>query len=417
MGFKLRTSTAIIAACLSFATATVQAGDVEVLHWWTSGGEAKSVVELKNMLKAKGDGWKDFAVAGGGGENAMTVLKARVVSGNAPTAAQIKGPSIQEWGNEGVLANIDSVAKAGKWDNLLPPVVANTMKYKGNYVAAPVNVHRVNWMWVNKAALDKVGAKAPSTWKEFFEVADKLQKAGFVAVGHGGQPWQDATLFESIALGVLGPADYNKAFVKLDAATLSGPKMAEALETFRKVKPYIDKNSPGRDWNIATGMVIKGEAVMQFMGDWAKGEFTAAKKQPGQDYMCLAAPGTADSFTYNIDSFVFFKQKNKDSEKAQFDLASTIMEPKFQEIFNLNKGSIPARLNMNQAPFDACAKKSMDDFVRTAKTNTLVPSFAHGMAMPSAAQGSMVDVLSAYFNSSMPTKEALEKLVKASHAK
>ena len=76
---------------------TAQAGEVEVLHWWTSGGEAKSVGELKKIMQGKGHTWKDFAVAGGGGDNAMTVLKSRVVAGNPPAAAQIKGPAIQEW--------------------------------------------------------------------------------------------------------------------------------------------------------------------------------------------------------------------------------------------------------------------------------------------------------------------------------
>ena len=100
MKFKvMQLSISLAAVCL---VGQVYAADVEVLHWWTSGGEAKSVAELKKMIEAKGDKWKDFAVAGGGGENAMTVLKSRVVSGNAPTAAQIKGPSIQEWGEEGV---------------------------------------------------------------------------------------------------------------------------------------------------------------------------------------------------------------------------------------------------------------------------------------------------------------------------
>jgi glucose/mannose transport system substrate-binding protein len=124
------------AAVLSVAA---HAGEVEVLHYWTSGGEAKSAAALKATLQGKGHTWKDFAVAGGGGDNAMTVLKSRVVSGNAPAAAQIKGPALQEWAAEGVLANIDDVAKAEKWDSLLPPVVANVMKYKGNYIAAPVN--------------------------------------------------------------------------------------------------------------------------------------------------------------------------------------------------------------------------------------------------------------------------------------
>ena len=104
MKLKKLTSAVIAATALVWVAQTSQAAEVEVLHWWTSGGEAKSVAELKKMMEAKGDTWKDFAVSGGGGENAMTVLKSRVVAGNPPTAAQIKGPSIQEWGAEGVLA-------------------------------------------------------------------------------------------------------------------------------------------------------------------------------------------------------------------------------------------------------------------------------------------------------------------------
>lgn len=405
----------LLAAAIGLAcTGTAMAGQVEVLHWWTSGGEARSVTALKGMLQAKGDTWKDFAVAGGGGENAMTVLKARVVSGHAPTAAQIKGPAIQEWGAEGVLANIDALAVSGGWDKLLPPVVANTMKYEGHYVAAPVNVHRVNWMWVNKGIFDKLGLKVPTTWPQLLADADKIQKAGYVAIAHGGQPWQDATLFESVALGVGGADFYRKAFVQRDQATLTGPTMIKVFDTFRQTKKFIDKDAPGRDWNLATGMVINGKAAMQFMGDWAKGEFTAANKKPGTDYVCADAPGTANTFTYNIDSFVFFQQGGDEAQKSQLNLAATIMDPKFQELFNLNKGSIPARLGMSQTPFDACAQKSMNDFVATSKKGTLVPSFAHGMALPSSAAGAVTDVISAFFNSTtMTSKEAATKLAAA----
>ncbi|MBP8271819.1 MAG: carbohydrate ABC transporter substrate-binding protein, partial [Sphaerotilus sp.] len=266
-----------VAAGLTMAGLS-QAGEVEVLHWWTSGGEAKAASALKATLQGKGHTWKDFAVAGGGGDSAMTVLKSRVVSGNAPAAAQIKGPSLQEWAAEGVLANIDDVAKAEKWDSLLPPVVANVMKYKGNYIAAPVNVHRVNWLWANPEAFKKAGAKVPTSWDEFFVAADKLKAAGIIPIAHGGQNWQDFTTFESVALGVGGAEFYKKALVQLDQASLKSPTMEKVLTTFKKVHSYTDKNAPGRDWNLATAMVIKGEAGMQLMGDWAKGEFIAAGK-------------------------------------------------------------------------------------------------------------------------------------------
>lgn len=403
-----------LAACGLMGAPLAQAGEVEVLHWWTSGGEAKAAAALKQSMQEKGHTWKDFAVAGGAGDAAMTVLKSRVVSGNAPAAAQIKGPSIQEWAREGVLANMDGVAKANKWDELLPKAIADGLKYKGNYVAAPVNVHRVNWLWTNPEAFKKAGAKVPTSWDEFFAAAEALKKAGVVPVAHGGQNWQDFTTFETVVLGVGGPDFYKKTLVQLDPASMKSATMEKVLSTFKRIKTYTDKNAPGRDWNLATAMVIKGEAGMQFMGDWAKGEFLAANKVPGKDFGCVPAPGTAKAYTYNVDSFALFKLKNEANQKAQQDLAAAIMSPEFQEVFNLNKGSIPVRLNMNLDKFDQCAKTSAADFVATSKAGTLVPSAAHGMAIPSAVEGAIKDVVSQYWNDDkMTAAAAMDKLAAA----
>ena len=410
---------------LAFAVAFVvagnaaSAGEVEVLHWWTSGGEAKSVGELKKIMQGKGHTWKDFAVAGGGGDNAMTVLKSRVVAGNPPAAAQIKGPAIQEWASEGVLADLTTVATAEKWDSLLPGVVADVMKYKGKYVAAPVNVHRVNWMWANAAVLKKAGvATAPKTWDEFFAAAEKVKKAGLIAVAHGGQNWQDFTTFESVVLGVGGTKFFQDALIKLDQKALTSPTMTKSLETFRKVKSYTDPASPGRDWNLATAMVIQEKAAFQFMGDWAKGEFTAAGKVPGKDYICAAAPGTGNAYTFNVDSFAMFKLKDAAAQKAQADLAAAIMGVEFQEVFNLNKGSIPVRLNMDMAKFDDCAKLSTKDFVATSKSGGLLPSIAHGMAVKPAAEGAIKDAVSQFWNDDkISVADGVKNIAKAAATK
>jgi glucose/mannose transport system substrate-binding protein len=413
---KLATAMAMVVAGVGMGISLgAVAGEVEVLHYWTSGGEAKSVAELKKIMQAKGHVWKDFAVAGGGGDNAATVLKSRVVSGNPPAAAQIKGPAIQEWASEGVLANLDPVAKAENWDTLLPKVVADVMKYKGNYVAVPVNVHRVNWMWANAAVLKKAGvAGMPKNWDEFFVAAEKIKKIGLIPVAHGGQNWQDFTTFESVVLGTGGAKFYNDALVKLDPKALSSDTMTKSLETLRKVKSYTDAASPGRDWNLATAMVMQEKAAFQFMGDWAKGEFLAAGKVPGKDFLCAAAPGTANAFTFNVDSFAMFKLKNAADQKAQSDLAATIMGTEFQEVFNLNKGSIPVRLNMNMAKFDDCAKLSAKDFVDTAKTGGLVPSIAHNMAIRSSTEGAIKDAVSQFWNDdNISIADGVKSIVKA----
>jgi len=399
---------------LSLAVSAAVAGEVEVLHYLTSSGEAAAINVLKQELEGSGHGWKDFAVAGGGGESAMTVLKSRAISGNPPSAAQIKGLDIQEWGELGFLTDLDDIAKAGNWDNLLPPVVSKVMKYDGKYVAVPVNVHRVNWLWANPEVFRKAGVQIPTSWDQFIESAKALKAAGVIPLAHGGQAWQDATLFEAVALGLGGSEFYRKAFVEHDEATLKGETMVKVFSTFKSLREFIDPASSGRDWNIATSMVINGEAAMQVMGDWAKGEFTAAGKKPGVDYVCLPAPDTSGAFTFNIDSFAMFALSDESGQKAQADLSRLVMEPKFQETFNLNKGSIPARLGMDRTPFDACAHASMDAFVGSAATDNLVPSFAHGLATTSRVQGAIYDVVTNFFNSDdQSAEQAVDKLARA----
>ncbi len=389
------------------------AGEVEVLHWWTSGGEARSVAVLKDLLEKEGHAWKDFAVAGGGGDTAMTVLRSRAVSGNPPTAAQVKGPQIQQWGDEGVLTNLDDVARANNWDTLLPKVVADVMKYKGHYVAVPVNVHRINWMWVNPDVFRKSGAKIPTTWEEFDAAAQKIQKAGFIPVAFGGQAWQEATVFESIVVGVGGPEFYQKTLVEADPKFLNSPTMVECFKVLRNIKKYTDKNAPGRDWNLATAMVIQGKAAMQFMGDWAKGEFTAAGKTPGVDYVAMPVPNTSESFLFNVDSFIMFDVKDKGAKQAQKAMARLNLEPKFQEVFNVNKGSIPCRLGMSRKAFDDIALRCMNDFIASADMNALLPSMAHEMAVFPAIRGAMLDTVTSFYNSDMSAEKGAKNLASA----
>ena len=90
----LFTAVAAIALVGSGAISAAENKTVEVMHWWTSGGEAKALTVLKDGLKQRGDEWKDAPIAGGGGEAARTVLKARLASGNPPDASQMLGFTI-----------------------------------------------------------------------------------------------------------------------------------------------------------------------------------------------------------------------------------------------------------------------------------------------------------------------------------
>lgn len=273
------------------ASTAIAEPKVEVLHWWTSGGEAAAVKVLMDEFAANGGTWTDMPVAGGGGEAAMTALRARVLGGNAPSAVQIQGPSIQEWHEEGALSDLSDVAAAEGWDKLLPEAIAKIQQCDGKFCAVPVNIHRVDWMWGNPTLMAKAGVKMPQTWSEFNTAADKLKAMGITPLGHGGQPWQDATIFDSVVLGLGGVEFYKKALVGLDIDALGSDTMVKVFDQMRKMRGYVDDNFSGRDWNLATAMVMNGEAAFQIMGDWAKGEFTNAGKTPGNDYVCAPTPG------------------------------------------------------------------------------------------------------------------------------
>lgn len=413
MTFKLLSAVsgmAIMASTAAFADGHASP-EAEVLHYWTSGGEAKSVAVLQEEFAANGGTWTDMPVAGGGGDAAGTALRARVLAGNAPTAAQIKGPAIQEWFEEGVLADISDVAEANNWSEILPEAIAGHMQCDGTWCAAPVNVHRVDWIWANAEVLAANGIEMPTSWDEFNAAAETLLAAGIIPLAHGGQAWQDATVFEAVALGILGADGFRKAFVELDMDTLKSDEMVAVFDQMRTMRGFVDSNFSGRDWNLATAMVMNGEAAFQIMGDWAKGEFMAAGQVPGEDFLCASTPG--DGFLYNVDSFAMFAVDGDDKEAGQDLLAELVVGESFQEVFNLNKGSIPVRTDVALDNFDECAVLSSNDMAASNEGGSLLPSYAHGMALRGAQAGAITDTVTAHFNSDMSSADAVQMLADA----
>jgi glucose/mannose transport system substrate-binding protein len=158
-------SAALLCAALQWL-GSAAAQEVEVLHWWTAGGEAAALQVLKQDLQRQGITWKDMPVAGGGGTQAMTVLRARVTSRNPPTAVQLVGFDLLDWAAEGVLADLSELALAEHWDAVIPPALQRFSRYNGRWIAAPVNFHSVNWLWANKGVLDAAGVAVPQTWAQ-----------------------------------------------------------------------------------------------------------------------------------------------------------------------------------------------------------------------------------------------------------
>lgn len=400
------------AASVALCASTAYANDVEVLHWWTSGGEAAALNVLKEDLEGQGIGWQDMPVAGGGGTEAMTVLRARVAAGNAPTAVQALGFDILDWGKQGALANLNALAAEEGWDDVVPAALRQFAKVDGKWISAPVNVHSTNWVWANKAVLDANDIAVPETWEDFVAAVEKLDAAGLTAIAHGGQAWQDATVFDAVVMSAGGPELYKAAFIDLDSGALGSDAMKEAFDRMAFIRSHVDDNFSGRDWNLATAMVISGEAGFQMMGDWAKGEFLNAGRVPGEDFLCFRFPGTQNQVTFNADQFMMFDQGGTVSDE-QAALASAILSPSFQIAFNKVKGSVPARTDLDGSELDACGQQGMKDLASAASSGNLFGSMAHGHANPATVKNAIYDVVTAHFNGEYDSETAVEELVSA----
>lgn len=416
---RLRAAGAVLVSASWLALAAGEAvaePKVNMLHQWYRGSDAEAIAKLGEMFTAAGGVWEQTAIAGHTA-NTIAKLRADVISGNAPAAVQLKGPEIAEWAATGLTADLNDVAAEGKWDQLVAPQLVGVMKPADTWVAAPMNIHRVNWMWGSKKAMDKVGVtEMPKTWEEFNAVAEKMKAAGINPVAHSSQDWIDATLLDNIVYG-MDLELYRKAFVELEDEALRGEGMVKAFDQLRKMVSWTDAGMAGREWDAVLPMFFAGESGFLFQGDWAIGTFNGGGMKENVDYLCSGTPLDRPETGYilNSDSVIFFQQKDADFVEGQKMLAELIMSPEFQTIFNQAKGSIPARLDVDLSQgFTACQQTSRQDLQAAVDNGTLVLSMAHNMSVAQKFRGVMLEVITEFVNTpDMSSEDAANQLADA----
>lgn len=396
-------------ALLSIAVSGAHADGkkAEVLHWWTSGGESAAVRELANAFNAAGGQWIDTAIAGGGSV-ARPVGLNRILGGNPPSAMQFNtGTQMNDLADQGLLRPLDDIAEQGKWKDVLTPAFYNAIQYKGHIYGAPINDHGYNWIFYSKPVFEKAGiTEEPKTWDEMFADLDKIKAAGLIPVAVGGQPWELQSMFNNILLGEGGRDIYVKIWKDQDTAAVKTDKFKHVAEIFAKLRNYQDVGSPNRDWNVATGMLIDNKAGIQFMGDWAKGEFIHANKVVGKDFGCILGPGSS-TFMMGGDILVFPILKDAVAADAQTLLANTIMSKDGQLAFNSKKGSIPVRLDVDTSKLDLCARKGIEA-VKDPNRSVL----SYDVLAPQDIVQSNTDLIAQYWtNPSMTTDQFVQQWV------
>jgi glucose/mannose transport system substrate-binding protein len=405
---KLALALALVLSASAGGAARAAGPKAEVIHWWTSGGESAAVKKLADAYRAAGGVWVDTAIAGS--EQARAVALNRMAGGNPPTAAQFNtSKQFFDVIEEGMLNNVDDIAARERWDSTLPEPIRNVIKVKGHYYAVPMDIHMPTWIWYSKAAFKKAGiAKEPATMDELFAALDKLKAAGLVPLAHGGQSWQENIVFMAVLANVGGKDLYLSVFRDRDPRAIHSAAFRKVLLDFKRLHAYTDAGSPGRNWNDATAMLIAGRAGVQIMGDWAKGEFNAARQTAGKDYGCIAGFGSKSPYLIQGDAFIFPKSGNPDTARAQKLLASVMVGPAVQVEFSRLKGSVPIRTDVDASGMDLCAQAGL------ALMKDRTRHVGNGEVYLTPAQnGDLTDVLTAYWNTAMPVEKAQQGIAAA----
>nr|WP_086940832.1 ABC transporter substrate-binding protein [Thaumasiovibrio occultus] len=403
-----------------YSTSAYADGSVELLHWWTAKGERRAFSHVETQFSHLPLQLKSEAIAGGGGAPAKSILQARAIAGNPPDIAQIEGPAIQSWAMLGFLHPLDEVARVYQWDQYLFPEIQAIHQYNGHYVAVPINIHRLNWMWMNLDILSAHDITPPKDWDALMAALTLLKDNDITPLALGREPWQVVQIFENIAFGVGGAQYYHRAFVELDGNALNSDNTLEALKRFRDISQIVGKPLPTMSWDEATQAMLDGQYAFQFTGDWALGEMLSAETSASHANRmpahigCAPFPSTESGFIYNADSFAFFNTATSDSDDV-FTMAATLASPDFMLAFNQDKGSIPVRSNIDVSSLSRCQQQSFDDFIAASARKTTMPSLIDSMAVSPVIQNAVSSELYQYFNDPTMSAETLLQHLNAIH--
>ena len=356
-----KTLALLASTSLLTAGTTAFAVDLEVTHWWTSGGEAAAVAEFARLFNENtSHTWVDGAIAGSGGV-ARPIMIGRITGGDPMGATQFNhGRQAEELVEAGLMLDLTELAEAEGWRNIVnPPSLLDSCTVDGRIYCVPINIHSWQWIWLSHKAFADAGVEVPTNWDEFVAAAPALEAAGKIPLAMGGQAWQRNGAFGVMAIALAGVDAWSAVNIDKNPDVAAGPEFARVFEAAEQARAFA-ANSNVQDWNQATNLVITGQAGGQIMGDWAQGEFQVAGLVAGQDYTCLPGLGVNQIISTGGDAFYFPKLRDAEAEKAQLELASLMISKEAQVAFNLKKGSLPVRGDIDLAAANDCMKKGLE---------------------------------------------------------
>ena len=386
---------------------------ITVITQWYHSGDADAITAFGKYYTSRGGVWQHTAVPGFTTEM-MNKLRVEIIAGNPPAASQLKGPEIATWSRIAPTVDLDPLVTAAHFGDVVAPDLARQQKPRGDWIALPLQIHRVNTMWISKKAMDKVGeTKFPSSWHELEALAEKMKSAGIVPIANGGHRDDDALKFD-VCLAGTSPDTYRKAIMDLDPTALTSAEMVEAFTLVRKIADWQTPNVGATDWVDYIGAFIRGEKGILFEGTWAQ-SFIANSGFKTSDYLVGPAPQKEGmpAFVLNSDSFIFWKRNEPDLQAGQALMAEVVMSKEGQEVFPKISGAIPARIDVDLSGpgWSAGQREMLQALGNAVKANRVVLTLSQNMAQTNDITAAMIDVITEYVHdATISAKDGAQRL-------
>ncbi|MCE8032647.1 MAG: ABC transporter substrate-binding protein [Halomonas sp.] len=366
---------------------------VDIVHYWTSRSEAAALDVYRQAWIGAGNRWVDLAAEN---EAALKrVVSDRIAHGYPPAVMQWNvAASSRELRDFGVVQDIEPVAREQGWHERLPNFVLERISHEGKVYFAPSNIHVENWLWTSQAIFDEVGLEVPESWEEILTAAERIEAAGYQPIAIGAEPWEIALLFHGIMYYAMGSDGYERVF-NGEAEAVLDEEMLDALDLLRRISRYAPPPAAreGKSWADAAAAIGRGEAGMQFMGDWVKGELTLLGYRADRDFGCTFTPGTSIAYFMVLDAFAFPLTAREGETQAQQEFARMVFEPDNQIAFSRLKGALPTRLDVDPGELDSCGQRGLQELIKE-KYRTEV----HSRAMPSHQVAAWIGILAEFFD-------------------
>ncbi|WP_099864968.1 ABC transporter substrate-binding protein [Pararhizobium haloflavum] len=402
---RIGTIAAVLAASTALPTGAAHAVDLEVTHWWTSGGEAAAVKVLADNFNENTEHtWVDGAIAGSG-TTANPIIISRILGGNPMAATQMNtGRDAEDLIEAGLMTDLTELAEEEGWADFIRPArLLETCTFEGRIYCVPINIHSWQWMWLNRHVFEDNGLEVPTNWQELAEAAPALREADVIPLATGA-PWQVDGIRNVMQTAIGGVETFLAVNQDKSEDAIRSDDNRAVWEAFAQAREMVDDAYSGRDWNVATNMVIQGDAAAQIMGDWAQGEFAMAGQEAGVDYDCLPGLGNNAVLDTGGDAFYFPLIEDEATRQAQLELASMLVSQEVQVEFNLTKGSLPIRGDIDMEAANACMAKGLEIL---SSEEGVMPSTEQ--MLDSDTQGQMIDLALQFFSSDMSVDDAIER--------